>query len=115
MSTLQKSHSPAPEKKHRLSRLLGKREKTPEPQPDVGPDSAYGSSEANSADGPHGGFIPENERHNNEMIPAEKNSEIANIDQDRNLAVKPSTGEVFDEDTGEVVTVVTTTVSHVDI
>ncbi len=112
-----------PEKKHRLSRLLGKREKTPEPnaehtvEPTPAPvtepnhDSAYGSSEANSADGPHHNFIPENERHGGEMVPAEKNSEIANIDQARNLAVKPSTGEVFDEDTGEVVTVVTTTVS----
>ena len=45
------------------------------------------------------------------QVPAEKNSDIANIDQGRNLAMKPSTGEVFDEDTGEVITVVTTTVS----
>jgi hypothetical protein len=115
-----KSVSPSrdKEKKNRLSRLLGKREKTPEPTAETGkpslaaptPDSAYGSSEANSADGPHG-IIPESERHGGEMIPAEKNSDIANIDQDRNLAVKPSTGEVFDEDTGEIVTVVTTTAS----
>ncbi len=109
------------EKKHRLSGLLGKREKTPEPtaEPASAPapapalDSAYGSSEANSADGAHNtphNFIPENERHTSDIIQAEKNSEIANIDQDRNLAVKPSTGQVFDEDTGEVVTVVTTTV-----
>ena len=93
------------EKKPRgLSRLLGKREKTPEPRPEVHPDSAYGSSEAPSADSAQGRTSPPTE-----MISAEKNSEIANIDQDRNLALKPSTGEVFDEDTGEVVTVVTTT------
>ena len=120
-----KSTSPTQdrEKKSRFGRLLGKREKTPEPTGpatatttapaltpnDVGPDSAYGSNEPTIADGRQV-FIPENERHGGEMIPAEKNSEIANIDQDRNLAVKPSTGEVFDEDTGEVVTVVTTTV-----
>ncbi|KIW70510.1 hypothetical protein PV04_02772 [Phialophora macrospora] len=112
MSRAVNSKTPSPtrdkEKKHRLSRLLGKREKTPEPGPGAGLDSAYGSSEANSANGPHD-FIPENERHANDVMHAEKNSEIANIDQDRNLAVKPSTGEVFDEDTGEVVTVVTTT------
>jgi hypothetical protein len=113
MSRAVNSKTPSPtrdkEKKNRLSRLLGKREKTPEPGPRAGLDSAYGSSEANSAHGPQG-IIPENERHTNDTIPAEKNSEIANIDQDRNLALKPSTGEVFDEDTGEVVTVVTTTV-----
>jgi hypothetical protein len=110
-------------KKGRLSRVFGKRDKTPEPHSEptmspnnAGPDSGYGTSEANSsADGPHpqsgvGAIIPENERRGGEMVPAEKNSEIANIDSDRNLAMKPSTGEVFDEDTGEVVTVVTTTV-----
>lgn len=118
------ANSPCPaynekeKKPGRLGRLLGKREKTPEkdlepqtePHPDLQretrpeplPDSAYGSSEANSADGPRGQNTPE-------VIPAEKNSEIANIDQDRNLALRPSTGEVFDEDTGEIVTVVTTT------
>ena len=98
------------EKKSRLSRLLGgKREKTPEPTNDTAHDSAYGSSEPTSSEAVPT-FIPENERHGGEMVPAEKNSEVANIDQHRNLAMKPSTGEVFDEDTGEVVTVVTTTV-----
>ena len=98
---------PNPEKKHRgLGRLLGKKDKSPQPteqlRPDPLPDSAYGSSGANSADGVQG-------RNSAEIVHAEKNSEIANIDQDRNLALRPSTGEVFDEDTGEVVTVVTTT------
>merc|ERR1711939_273661 len=97
------SGQPEEKKKHRsLGRLLGKRDKTPE-RPDHLPDSAYGSSEANSADGAVAG------RSTPDMVSAEKNSEIANIDQDRNLALRPSTGEVFDEDTGEVVTVVTTT------
>merc|ERR1712230_196294 len=97
------SGQPEEKKKHRgLGRLLGKRDKTPE-RPDHLPDSAYGSSEANSADGAVAG------RSTPDMVSAEKNSEIANIDQDRNLALRPSTGEVLDEDTGEVVTVVTTT------
>jgi len=88
------SGQPEEKKKHRgLGRLLGKRDKTPE-RPDHLPDSAYGSSEANSADGAVAG------RSTPDMVSAEKNSEIANIDQDRNLALRPSTGEVFDEDTG---------------
>ena len=93
-----------PEKKNRLSRLLGKRDKSQEP-PAIDPDSAYASSETPSRDTaqdptPHA--TPD-------FVPAEKNSDIANIDRDRNLEVKPSTGEVRDQDTGELVTVVTTT------
>lgn len=86
----------------RFSRLLGtKRDKSPDQPPTFPPDSAYASS-----DGPTpsaaGKSTPE-------IVPAEKNSEIANIDKDRNLGLKPSTGEVLDRDTGEIVTVVTTT------
>ena len=91
------------EKKNRLSRLLGKREKGVE-QPTVPPDSAYASSETPS------GEAPRDMSHSTpDMVPVEKNSEMANIDQDRNLAVNPSTGEVHDQDTGELITVVTTT------
>ena len=86
------------EKKGRFSRLLGtKREKSPESPPTFPPDSAYASE------------TPLTDKSINEFVPAEKNSDIANIDKDRNLGVKPSTGEVRDRDTGELVTVVTTT------
>ncbi|KAK4946365.1 hypothetical protein LTR10_014563 [Elasticomyces elasticus] len=106
---------PYQEKRHRgLGRLLGKRDKTPERErPDLQTDSAYGSSEANSADGPAPARSepPRSEpmRSDSDMVSAEKGSEIGDIDQNRNLALRPSTGEVFDEDTGEIVTVVTTT------
>ena len=99
-----------PQKKTRFSRLLGgsKREKSPPEHPAAFTDSAYASSDittpgtVNPVDRP-------NDVPNDAIIPAEKDSEIANIDKDRNLGMKPSTGEVFDRDTGEVVTVVTTT------
>ena len=94
--------STQPEKKNRLSRLLGgKRDKSPA-EPTMPPDSAYASSETPSAE-------PAKERSTSELVPAEKNSDIANIDKDKSLALRPSTGEVFDRDTGEMVTVVTTT------
>jgi hypothetical protein len=86
------------EKKGRFSRLLGsKRDKSPESPPTFPPDSAYASE------------TPITDKSASDIVPAEKDSEIANIDKDRNLGVKPSTGEVLDRDTGEVVTVVTTT------
>jgi hypothetical protein len=91
-----------PQKKNRLSRLLGgsKREKSPDKAPSFPPDSAYASSDV---------AVSAPDESKEQIVPAEKNSEIANIDKDRNLGVKPSTGQVFDRDTGEVVTVVTTT------
>jgi hypothetical protein len=90
------------EKKSRLSRMLGgsKRDKSPEQPPTFPPDSAYASDTPTPSAA--GKSTPD-------IVPAEKNSEIANIDKDRNLGLKPSTGEVLDRDTGEVVTVVTTT------
>lgn len=90
----------AAEKKSKFSRLLGKRDKTPE-RPTTLPDSAYASSDNPSGDSAN--------RVTPEIIPADKQSEIGHIDQDKNLAIKPSTGEVIDRDTGEIVTVVTTT------
>lgn len=89
------------EKKGRLSRLLGtKREKSPESPPTFPPDSAYASETP---------LTDKSATSATDIVPAEKDSEIANIDKDRSLGVRPSTGEVFDRDTGEVVTVVTTT------
>lgn len=86
------------EKKSRFGRLLGsKRDKSPESPPTFPPDSAYASE------------TPITDKSTPDIVPAEKNSDIANIDKDRNLGLKPSTGEVLDRDTGEVVTVVTTT------
>ena len=93
-----------PEKKTRFSRLLGgKREKSSE-RPTLDPDSAYASSETPSRDAPL-----ETPNATPEFVPAERNSDIANIDRDRNLELNPSSGEVRDQDTGELVTVVTTT------
>ena len=98
----------------RFSRLLGgKGEKSSErgerPQASTMPtDSAYASSETPSA--------RPNHMHDNsttEIVPAERDSEIADIDKDRNLGLRPTTGEVFDRDTGEMVTVVTTTTTTV--
>ena len=92
-----------PEKPNRLSRFLGKGDRSQERPPlnDPVSDSAYASSETPTQE--------DTPKATPDLVPAERNSEIANIDRDRNLAVKPSTGEVFDEDSGELVTVVTTT------
>lgn len=89
-------------KKNRLSRILGgsKREKSPDQPAAFPPDSAYASSDTT----PTPGAVS-----NEQIVPAEKDSDIGNIDKNRNLGVRPSTGEVLDRDTGEVVTVVTTT------
>lgn len=110
------SSPPAEKKNNRLSRLLGKRDKSPASpaaqaettQPTIPPDSAYASSETPSGLGPS-----TNDNSTSDIVPAEKNSDIGNIDKDRNLGVRPSTGEVLDRDTGEVVTVVTTTTTTV--
>ncbi|KAF2857366.1 hypothetical protein K470DRAFT_177128 [Piedraia hortae CBS 480.64] len=59
-------------------------------------DSAYASS-----DGPS---LRDSKR-SSEMVPVSSNND------NRNLAMNPSTGEVVDEDTGELVTVTTTTVT----
>lgn len=99
---------PKQEKKNRFSRLLGnKREKTPPPNTAL-PDSAYASSETPSGEAARDGSTPTTTP-NQDVVPVEKNSEMANIDQSRNLSVRPATGEVVDSDTGELVTVVTTT------
>lgn len=92
MTLAQSDMDPKSEKKNRLSRLLGtKRDKSQEP-PTVLPDSAYASSET-----PSGEPFKDAAMSTPDIVPAEKNSEIANIDQGRNLAVRPSTGEVLDQ------------------
>lgn len=108
------NNAPLEKKGSRFSRLLGKREKSPNAspgeslQPTIPPDSAYASSETPSGVGP-----PTQDNSTTDIVPAEKNSDIGNIDKDRNLGVRPATGEVLDRDTGEVVTVVTTTTTTV--
>ncbi|KAF2214372.1 hypothetical protein CERZMDRAFT_83078 [Cercospora zeae-maydis SCOH1-5] len=64
-------------------------------------DSAYASSEA-----------PSNARSNtsnNNIISVPNEGQIEGVDKDRNLAVNKVTGDVLDEDTGEIVSTVTTT------
>ncbi|KAM3422062.1 hypothetical protein BST61_g2438 [Cercospora zeina] len=64
-------------------------------------DSAYASSEA-----------PSNARSNNSnsnIVSVPNEGQIEGVNKDRNLAVNKVTGEVLDEDTGEVVSTVTTT------
>lgn len=117
MASDMNSHSSDKKGSSRFSRLLGgKREKSLErsersdrPQASTMPtESGYASSDTPSA--------RPNTMHDNstsDIVPAERDSEIADIDKGRNLGLRPTTGEVFDRDTGEMVTVVTTTTTTV--
>lgn len=89
-------NAPAPgQKKHRLSRFLGSnKDQQTETRPHVHsqPDSAYASDNTG-----------------NDIVQVENDGSIPNTKREQHLALDRGTGEVFDEDTGEVVTVVTTT------
>ncbi|GIZ37870.1 hypothetical protein CKM354_000130100 [Cercospora kikuchii] len=64
-------------------------------------DSAYASSEA-----------PSNSRSsnsNNNIVSVQNDGQIEGVNKNRNLAVNKATGDVLDEDTGEIVSTVTTT------
>nr|OQO28563.1 hypothetical protein B0A51_05609 [Rachicladosporium sp. CCFEE 5018] len=106
---------PTPEKKRRLSHLFGggKKEDLAPPAMDqklnhqwststnggIAADSAYASSDG-----------PSSKRNSRADIqPIENNGRIEGVSQDRSLDVNNRTGEVFDHDTGEVVSTVTTT------
>lgn len=67
-------------------------------QHDVGGDSAYASS----------GNAP-SLADSKDTVPVENHGQINGVDGDRHLAMNKSTGQIFDDDTGEAVTVVTTT------
>ncbi|KAK4896471.1 hypothetical protein LTR27_005687 [Elasticomyces elasticus] len=70
-------------------------------------DSAYASSSNNPSDISTHTSSPES-RHAN-MVSIENNGQISGVDGSRHLQLNQRTGEVLDEDTGEVVTTVTTT------
>ncbi|KAK3643754.1 hypothetical protein LTR56_010060 [Elasticomyces elasticus] len=70
-------------------------------------DSAYASSSNNPSDISTHTSSPES-RHAN-MVSIENNGQISGVDGSRHLQLNQKTGEVLDEDTGEVVTTVTTT------
>jgi len=89
---------PAGTKKHKLGRLLGGSSSSQPDDERPAPrtqqtDSAYASSD----------------NANNEIIQVENDGSIPNTYKGQNLSLDRGTGEVYDEDTGEVVTVVTTT------
>lgn len=90
----------ATEKKRRLSlgKMFGRRDKhnsteAPSSHSNVASDSAYASSE------------------NNE--PVKNTGQFEGVSSDRNLTLNKNTGDVRDEDTGEVVSTVTTTTTTV--
>lgn len=83
-------------KKGRFSRFLEKRkekddERATRPANAVLPDSAYASSEKDSG-----------RKNSPEFVPVE-NHEIPGIDRDRSLWLDKNNGEIYDEDTGDVV------------
>jgi len=111
----------APQKKRRLSNLFGRKKETSvspgpvnaanashEHQPSVSTgnttnmgDSAYASSDNPSS--------KRNSRAENQFIPVENNGRYDGVSQDRNLTLNKNTGDIVDDDTGDVVTTVTTT------
>ncbi|RMY70851.1 hypothetical protein D0863_05534 [Hortaea werneckii] len=91
-------------KKHRLSNLLGSKKENgspPQPQETIHPKQ---SSETNGTTQPDSAYASSENSRDREMQHIDSNN-----DDGRNLAVDKKTGEVLDEDTGEVVTTVTTT------
>ncbi|RMZ07447.1 hypothetical protein D0862_04276 [Hortaea werneckii] len=91
-------------KKHRLSNLLGSKKEAgspPQPQETIHPKQ---SNETNGTTQPDSAYASSENSRDREMQHIDSNN-----DEGRNLAVDKKTGEVLDEDTGEVVTTVTTT------
>ncbi|RMY13345.1 hypothetical protein D0868_02067 [Hortaea werneckii] len=91
-------------KKHRLSNLLGSKKEAgspPQPQETI---QHKQSSETNGTTQPDSAYASSENSRDREMQHIDSNN-----DDGRNLAVDKKTGEVLDEDTGEVVTTVTTT------
>ncbi|KAI7294638.1 hypothetical protein KC352_g1055, partial [Hortaea werneckii] len=91
-------------KKHRLSNLLGSKKEAgspPQPQETIHPKQ---SNETNGTTQPDSAYASSENSRDREMQHIDSNNEDG-----RNLAVDKKTGEVLDEDTGEVVTTVTTT------
>ncbi|RMY89904.1 hypothetical protein D0861_03949 [Hortaea werneckii] len=91
-------------KKNRLSNLLGSKKEAgapPQPQETIHPKQ---SSETNGTTQPDSAYASSENSRDREMQHIDSNN-----DDGRNLAVDKKTGEVLDEDTGEVVTTVTTT------
>ncbi|KAI7273323.1 hypothetical protein KC335_g3427, partial [Hortaea werneckii] len=91
-------------KKHRLSNLLGSKKEAgspPQPQETIQPKQ---SNETNGTTQPDSAYASSENSRDREMQHIDSNN-----DDGRNLAVDKKTGEVLDEDTGEVVTTVTTT------
>ena len=96
------------EKKRRLSfgRMFGKRDKdshNSQNTSDVQP-----SSTSNVADSAYASS--ENERKpSSDMVHMKNDGQFDGVNANRNLAMNKTTGDVMDEDTGEVVSTVTTT------
>ncbi|KAK3687089.1 hypothetical protein LTR37_019156 [Vermiconidia calcicola] len=67
------------------------------------------SSNSNVADSAYASSENEQNRSNSETVPMKNPGDIPGVSGDRNLAVNRTTGDVTDEDTGEVVSTVTTT------
>ncbi|KAK0269591.1 hypothetical protein LTR35_014704 [Friedmanniomyces endolithicus] len=105
-------------KKHRLSAIFGSRKSREDMdgRPSLSPapgadgnsvDSAYASSDQPSQHSASTRTSPAF-RHAN-MVSIENNGQISGVDGSRHLQLDQNTGEVMDEDTGEVVTTITTT------
>ncbi|TKA82551.1 hypothetical protein B0A55_02280 [Friedmanniomyces simplex] len=105
-------------KKNRISAIFGskKSREDMDGRPSLSPapgangnsvDSAYASSDPPSQHTASTRTSPEF-RHAN-MVSIENNGQISGVDGSRHLQLNQNTGEVLDEDTGEVVTTVTTT------
>ncbi|KAI6851093.1 hypothetical protein KC358_g398 [Hortaea werneckii] len=91
-------------KRNRLSNILGSKKEAgapPQPQETIHPKQ---SSETNGTTQPDSAYASSENSRDREMQHIDSNN-----DDGRNLAVDKKTGEVLDEDTGEVVTTVTTT------
>ena len=92
-------------KRHRISfgRILGTSKKDKEPQ------LVRNSSEAQQSGGSSNFADSTYASSDNERVPVENTGQFSGVSGDKNLSVNKGTGDVVDNETGEVVSTVTTT------
>lgn len=105
--------STTPQKKRRLSNLFGaKKDKNKDQSPNGTPHDLHPSTSTQTQlDSAYASSAPTSSKRNSsaDIVPVENNGNIDGVSPDRNLALNKNTGQVVDDDTGQVVVTTTTT------
>ena len=97
-----------PPKKRRLGNLFSSKADE-EQQPNKTVAAQAPQRPAPASDSGYGGSTHTTSSNSSDVKPIENHGQVAGVDGQRNLAINERTGEVLDNDTGEVVSTVTTT------